>query len=305
MKEYFQLQYKMINRKLSDFGIHPIICYFLLTLIFTGLSVYLFYITSFAPYAYILIALYFSSKLSETRRNGFLRICFGNGQYRKVRVIENLIIIIPFIIFLIYRLQFYSIIILTVLSVLFALLSFRTTGNFTIPTPFYKRPFEFTVGFRNTFFLFIITYGLTIIAIAVNNFNLGVFSLMFTFLIILYYHLNPENEYFVWIYSLTPAKFLIEKIKTAFIFSFYLSIPILLILSIFYFEHIGILLLFFLLGYLYLTTVILAKYAAYPNEIDLVQGIIMAICLVMPPLLIVVIPFFANQSANELKKFLK
>jgi hypothetical protein len=56
---------------------------------------------------------------------------------------------------------------------------------------------------------------------------------------------------------------------------------------------------------LYLTTVILAKYAAYPNEIDLVQGIIMAICLVMPPLLIVVIPFFANQSANKLKAFLK
>ena len=305
MKEYFKLQYIIINRKLSDLIFHPIIGYLLLLLVFCGLSMYLFYAITFAPYAYILIALYFTSKLSELRRNDFLKICFGNKRYKKMRILENIIIVLPFIIFLIYKQLFYHVIILASIAILMALLNFKTTYSITIPTPFYKKPFEFTVGFRNTFFVFFIAYGLTIIAIVVDNFNLGAFSLALTLLTILSYYLKPENEYFVWSYSLTPKKFLVEKIRTAFILSFYLYTPILLVLSIFYFEYISVLLLFTLLGYLYMTTIILAKYTAYPNEIDLVQGIILSLCFVFPPMLIAIIPFFASKSINKLNDYLK
>lgn len=305
MTAYFKLQYAMLNRRLIDFGIYPIIGYLLLLLVFIGSSEFIFYKTTFAPYACILIALYFTSSLSEIRRNDFLKICFGNARYRKIRILENLIIALPFVLFLIYKQQFFPIIILIIITVLMALLSFKTAYNITIPTPFYKKPFEVTVGFRNTFFLFFIAYGLTIIALIVDNVNLGFFSLMLIFLTVLCYYMKPENEYYVWSYSLTPVKFLIEKIKTAFLFSFYLSIPILFSLSIFYFEYIGVLLLFTLLGYLYLTTVILAKYTAYPNEMDIGQIIIMGITLAFPPMLIVVIPFFAHHSINKLKYFLK
>ena len=217
---------------------------------------------------------------------------------------ENLIIVLPFAIFLICKHQFYLTALLIAITVLIALLNFKTTYNFTIPTPFYKKPFEFTVGFRNTFFMFFIAYGLTIIAVVVDNFNLGIFSLLLIFLTILGYYLKPENEYFVWSYSFTPAKFLFEKIKTAFLFSLYLCLPVLFLLSIFYFEQVGILLLCTLLGYLYLTTLILAKYSAYPDEINLIQAIIMVICLI-PPMLIIAIPFFFSKSVNQLKEFLK
>lgn len=304
MKEYFKLQFVMTNRKLFDFGIHPIIGYLLLLLAFVGLSVFLFYKTTFASHAYILIALAFTSKLSEVKRNDFLKIVFGNKQCRKIRILENLIIVFPFTTFLLYKEQFYFAIFLNAMAIFVALLNFKTTYNITIPTPFYKKPFEFTVGFRNTFFLFFIAYGLMVIAVKVNNFNLGIFSLMLIFLTVLCYYLKPENEYFVWSYSLTPVKFLIEKIRTAFLFSFYLCVPILFMLSIFYPENMITLLFFIFLGYLYLTTVIFAKYAAYPNEIDVVQVVIMSICIVFPPLLIAVIPFFANQSVNKLKEFL-
>jgi len=186
-----------------------------------------------------------------------------------------------------------------------ALVNFKPAYNITIPTPFYKKPFEFTVGFRNTFFMFFIAYGLAMIAVVVNNFNLGVFSLMLIFFMVLGYYLKPENEYFVWTYSFVPAKFLIEKIKTAFLFSLYLCLPVLFLLSIFFFEYIGILLLCTILGYLYLTMLILAKYSAYPDEMDLVQAIIIAICFAFPPILIVVIPFFASKSVNKLNEFLR
>ena len=307
MNEYFKLQFIMTKRTLSD-GSRPVIGYllaFILLLGFVGLSMLLFYKTTFAPYIYVLISIFFISNLSEIKRNDFLKICFRNEQYKIVRILENLIIALPFVIFLTYKQQFYPIILLIAIAVLTALLNFKTTYHITIPTPFYKKPFEFTVGFRNTFFLFFIAYGLSIIAITVDNFNLGVFSLMLIFLTIFCYYLKPENEYFVWSHSFTPVKFIVEKIKIAFLFSLYLCVPVLFLLSIFYFEHIGVLFLFTFLGYLYLTTVILVKYAAYPDEMNLIQAIIMTICLVFPPVLIAVIPFFANKSVRNLKAFLK
>ena len=220
MKEYFKLQFVMIKRKLSD-GYHPIVAYLLLSLIalvFIAFSIFLFYKTTFAPYIYVLVSLYFTSKLSEIKRNDFLKICFGSVQHRKVRILENLIIALLFIVFLVYKQQFYPIAILVAITVLIALLNLKTTYNVTIPTPFYKKPFEFTVGFRNTFFMFFIAYSLAIIAVIADNFNIGVFSLMLIILTVLCYYLKPENEYYVWSYSLTPVKFLIEKIKIAFLF---------------------------------------------------------------------------------------
>lgn len=305
MTAYFKLQFARLVRKLSYFGLHPIIGGLLLLLVFMGLSVYIFSKTSFAPYAYSLIALYFASKLSEIKRNDFLKMCFGNKRHKTIRVLENLIVVLPFVIYLMYERQFYPVVGLIATVVLLALLNFKTTYTFAIPTPFYKKPFEFTVGFRNTFFLFLMAYGLAIIAIVVDNFNLGIAALMLVFLTVLCYYTKPEQAYFVWSYSLTPAKFLIEKIQTAFVFSFYLCVPILVSLGIFYFENIHIVLIFALLGYVYLVMMILTKYTAYPNEINLVQGILICMTFVFPLLFIAVVPFFANQSVNKLKEFLR
>jgi len=296
----------------------------LILFMFVGLSMSLFYKTTFAPYLYVLISLYLTSNLSEIKRNDFLKICFGNERYVKLRILENLIIALPFVIFLIYKQQFYPAIFLVTITVLLALSKFRISYSITIPTPFYKKPFEFTVGFRNTFFLFFIAYGFSIIAVTVDNFNLGIFALMLIFLTVSGFHIKPENEYFVWSYSLTPARFLIEKIKTAFLFTFYLIFPILILLGIFNFENhdallqikylgnysldfenITALLLVTFVGFLLLATVILAKYSAYPNEIGLLEVMMTILCFMFPPMLIVVIPFFAEKSIKKLKFFLR
>ena len=297
----------MTKRKLSD-GSRPIVGYLLalfILLIFVGFSMLLLSSKlTYAPYIYAFISLSFTLKLSEIKRNDFLKIHFGDKQYRKVRVLENLIIAMPFFVFLVYKQYFYLAIVLVAITILIALLSFKVTYNITIPTPFYKTPFEFIVGFRNTFFMFFIAYGLAIIAIKVDNFNLGVFALGIVFLTILGYYLKPENEYFVWSYSCTPAKFLFTKIKIALLFSFCLSLPVLILLSVFYFEHIGVLLGCTFLAFMYQTTLILAKYSTYPEEMGIIQMIIFAIGL-FPPMLIIIIPLFAHQSVNKLKNLLK
>ncbi len=61
--------------------------------------------------------------------------------------------------------------------------------------------------------MFFIAYVLAIIAVKVDNFNLGIFALVLIFLTIFGYYLKPENEYFIWVYNCTPTKFLIEKNK--------------------------------------------------------------------------------------------
>jgi hypothetical protein len=198
MKEYFILQYKMTNRKLKDFGLNPILGYLLILTSFLVLSIYLFHKTEFAQYAYILISLALTAKLSEIGRNDFLKLCFSDKHYKLVRVVENFAASLPFLIFLLYKQTLIGSVILIVVSLLLGLSSFKTSLNFTIPTPFYKKPFEFTVGFRNTFYIFPIAYILTFIAISVDNFNLGIFSLLLIFMVVIGFYPKPENEYFVW-----------------------------------------------------------------------------------------------------------
>ena len=304
MKEYFFLQYRLINRNLRDFGLNPIVGYILITLVFIGFSLFLFYKTIYADYILVFCSLSLTSRLSEIKRNDFLKLCFGRRTVM-VRIIENLISSIPFISILVYQHCFLFSGILISISVLLALTRFRTSFNLTIPTPFSKKPFEFTVGFRNTFYLFAIAYCITVISVFVDNFNLGIFSLLLVFFSIYSYYLKPENEYYVWIYASSARRFLLEKIKTGLAFFSLTALPVLLLLGFCFSDNILPLLAFFVLGLIFLLTVVLMKYLEYPDGAGLLQVILITLALSFPPMLVVVIPLFLYQSTDKLNKFLK
>ena len=118
-----------------------------------------------------------------------------------------------FTLFLIYQESIVLIPIIFATAIILAFIHFNTTLNFTIPTPFYKKPFEFAVGFRTTFFIFPLAYLLTYISIFVNNFNLGVFSMLLIFLVALSYYSKLEQEYYIWSYNLSPKKIPCSKNK--------------------------------------------------------------------------------------------
>lgn len=295
----------MTNRKFKDSGFNPLLAYFVLATLFVGLSIYLFQKTEFAKYIYLLFALTLIGKLSETRRTEFLKICYDNIQLKKIRITENLICSIPFFTFLLYKQLFVYTGLLLTLTTILALVNFQTTFKFTIWTPFSKRPFEFTTGFRNTFYVFFTAYALTIIALLINNFNLGVFAMLLVFATTLSYYSMPENEYYVWIHNLKPKAFLFSKIKTALLFSSSIALPIAIILAIFNPQYIGLLSIFFLIGWAFLISVIVSKYAAYPDEMNITQGIFLALCIWFPPILIVLIPYLFKQSENRLVGLLK
>ncbi len=294
----------MTNRRFKDTGFKPLFAYIILTLAFIALSIYLFHKTEFAEYIYMFSALTLIGKLSETRRTEFLKLCFGDTKLKKIRIGENLICSLPFLIFLLYKQNFLSALLLFILTTILALVNFHTTLNFTIPTPFSKRPFEFTVGFRNTFYLFFVAYALAFIAVSVNNFNLGVFAILLVFATTLSYYTKPENEYYVWMYNLNAKQFLFSKIKTALLFSSFLALPIALVVAVFFHQNIGILLLFFLIGWAYLICMIVGKYSSYPDELNITQGFLLAFCIWFPPVLTVLIPYLFQKSQNRLSNSL-
>jgi hypothetical protein len=305
MKEYFLLQFKMTNRKLNEMGIHPFVGYVLGIAGFILISEYLYLKTEFAKYAIVLTALSLLAKTSEINRTGFLLMVFGNKKSRIIRIIENLILCLPFSTLLIYHSEFWESILLIAVSVLLAGFSFKTNLNYTLPTPFYKRPFEFTVGFRNTFYIFPFAYLLTIIAISVNNLNLGIFALLLIFIVTFTFYLKPENEYYVWSFSTSSARFLLVKLVTAARYSAFLALPPGIALSVFYPSEIATILMFLFLGFTFLWTIILAKYSSYPNEINLPEGILIAVCIYFPPLLLFLMPYFYIKSIRKLNAILK
>lgn len=287
-----------------DFGIPLLIAYTLLPFIFILLSNYLFEKTEFANYVYGLFALSFVSKLSEPKRNDFLNSIFNKGKYKKLRILENIIYCLPFTLFLIYQKQFVFSGILNLCVIIIMLFNFSTNLNVTIPTPFGKNPFEFTVGFRKTFYVFPIAYFLTYISISVGNFNLGIFSMLLIGLTCFSYYSKIENDYFVWNYNLSSKEFLIEKTKTCLIYFTLLSLPIIIALSILFFKEIDILIVFLLLCYAYLATIIFAKYSSFPNEMNMSQGILIAMSFMFPPILLILIPLFYSQSIKKLNTIL-
>jgi hypothetical protein len=220
-------------------------------------------------------------------------------------MIENLLASFPFAIFLIYK-QFYLMsIVLTMFALTFATVSAKIPSVIVIPTPFGKHPYEFASGFRKTFLLFPVSYGIMLIAIIVDNFNLGMFTLIFNMFIICGFYLQEENEYYVWQYAMTPVQFLFYKTKIAFIYSLLANSPVILALSIFGPKNIPAVLICFLIGIMYLVLSIMTKYAIFPEKSNGSESIVIAVCLLFPPLLIVMIPYMSNRAIKQLKYILK
>jgi hypothetical protein len=305
MKEYFTLQLRMLNRQLTELGIEPIIGYSVGVFAFIGLSIQLFEKTLYAEYVYLFLTLSFVIKLSEVSRNDFLKLCFSKIEYMKLRIIENLIMATPFMAFLIFQNKYLISTLLLLSTGFLTTIDFKNKSNFTIPTPFYKHPFEFTVGFRINFFIYLFAYFLTFMSITENNFNLGIFSLILALITCLNYYVNSEKAFYVWIFSLTPKEFISYKLKNIVQYSTFLCLPIIVSLSIFFSSKIDIILGFQCLGYLFIFTTMLAKYSVFPEKLNIRFGIIFALTVWLPPLLLLIIPYLYIQSTKKLNKILE
>lgn len=305
MRYYFKIQIKRIIRHIADFGVKPIIGIPLLIALFIFTSYAIFNLLDFPEYIYSILGIFYIGSLGNKEKNSFLKRLFSKKEYYKVRIIENLIFALPFVIFLLIMNKFLLSIGFILMVVLLAFLHKGTGLQLTLPTPFGRYPFEFTSGFRSSIITIIIAFSLAIISAIAGNYNLAVFSIILLNLTCLYFYIKPEPEYFIWVHSYSPQSFLFHKIKIAILYTFLLNIPVICFVALIFTGSIKVLLIIQICGFLLIILGIVSKYSNFPSEINLPQTLSIILSIGFPPLLIAFIPFYYFRSIKRLKEILQ
>jgi len=247
-----------------------------------------------------LVAFFFVLNIGSRERNDFLKNNFTLKNYRQIRLVENGLLALPFTLYQFFEQEF----LFGFLTMLFAMiLSFFNTKQqsaLVLPTPFSKNPFEFIIGFRKIWLVFLGLYALTFISVSVGNFNLGVFALFVLFLVCMAFYTYLEPLFYVWVYSLSIPDFLKSKTTVGLSYSFLLSLPVFITLLIAFSGNGYIVLMLETVGLCYVLMGLVAKYAYYPGELTILPGIVVAICIFAPPLMLVTIPYFYFKSKRNL-----
>ncbi|SEK99544.1 hypothetical protein SAMN05421740_103197 [Parapedobacter koreensis] len=296
VRYFFHLQAKRMHRTISDWGIHPLVVYIGLPILFVAGAIALFIRTPYAPWIYAGIAALALLQWCGVERQRFLRQVFDRQTYWRIRLLENVLLMMPFAAFLLYKGEWWFAVGLLVLAAVAVPVRIGNTGGKTLPTPFSGKPFEFTIGFRASVGMLLLAYLLLVIGIYVNNENLSIATIVLMVLVCANYYGWSEPVLYAWIYALTPRVFLGMKIKTAFRQVSLLLLPMVVVAAIGFSGSWLALLIVLVVGYGYLALAVLAKYAAFPGSVNIPQGIFMALSLMLPPLLLVSIPYFYHKA---------
>ncbi len=306
MKNYFHLRYKMICRSMKDNGLNPIVGFIISIVLFIAISKLIFYKVEevYAGYIYGLLAMFFILKQGESNKCEFVKYCYNKPRYSAIRIIENLITAIPFTLFLIYKMQLIVMAVVILLSIILAFLPYRGVYSLVIPTPFGGKPFEFCVKFRTTFFLFPCIYYMAVMSPLHDNFALGCVSLALIYLILQSYYDKQENDFYIWTSNSSPHRFLFNKFCIAWLYGFIVASPIFTIMALSYPSKILITCLIVLIGSLYVSAMICAKYCYFTDKhSDIAKSIIYTIVMIVPPIITLPILFFT--AIDKLKNRLQ
>lgn len=286
-------------------GIHPYLVYIFAIPVFIVLSKLLFLKTEEAEWIYVFIGLSLNYKLCGRDRHEQLQSFFRKRDSLKVRILECLLVQFPFLTYLLYETRFYSAVVLVFISFLLALYTKGSILNLAIPTPFKRMPFEFIVGFRNTLLILLGEIILLAKAIQIGNFYLGLFCLGSSFLVYCSYYFEPEKSYFVWIYDKSINQFLQHKITFGIIGGLTLSLPLFIAILIVFPAEWFLISAVEVIGLIVLMTMILAKYSAFPSQMNIPQAILFILSLFFPFLLVFAIPIFYFQAKRKLSTVLR
>lgn len=274
--------------------------YALTSFVFIAASFMVFEKIQYAKYFYVAVSILPAYTLCNVNRCEYLKTLFPANTYREVRLLESFIVCLPFVVFLFFKMAFLEACLVLVAALSLSFINQKSISIFVLPTPFYKKPFEFIVGFRKSWFVFIGCFALTIIAISVDNFNLGIFALLVTQLICLNFYIKPEPKFYVWTHAFTPVQFLWHKMVTAVLHGLIFSAPISFLLLFFYPGFWYVVMAILLLVILYLWLSILGKYAYYPMQINLFQLFGVALSIAFPPFLLISLPYLYVKAKQNL-----
>lgn len=304
MKDYFRLQWRRLFRILKETGVNPYLALMIAMALFVLGSISILAKAPYSEVVYALLGLGSSNILAGTKRNQFLQQCFTGHKYRQLRLVENLIWAVPFAIMLLFHQAFLTAGLVVLGTVVFSRLQLTLPNALALPTPFSRRPYEFAIGFRKTFWVFPLAFALVYFSYDSGNYNLGVFALAVVLLLPIGYYSVPEPKLYVWTHQMEPGKFLNHKLRIGLLFALSISLLPTIALSIAFPQYAWLTLVFQALGLFYVALGILGKYAYYPSSVNIMPMLALAGCLIFPPALLVVLPSFYAHALRKLKPLL-
>ena len=301
---YLKLQLRRIHRKLIDVGENQLFTYLILALIFIGLSEVLLTTTNNLKYAYPLIVVAILLKKSSSADNDFLKLNFSANKSALIGIIENTGLAFPFMIYSCIK-GFYQItLIIVTIALAFIFYRSKKIGSLVIPTPFWKIPFEFIIGFRLSFWILPFLYFLAYKAIEYDNLYLGLFSIYLIYALCSIFTFKQEDVQLVKIFNKSRKEFLIYKALIATGSAALLCLPSGIGLLL-YFPKIFIpLFLIFSIGSLLVISISFAKYTSFPDEINLKEGLLSSLSIIFPFLIIFNLPYFWYKANKSLEGIL-
>ncbi|MEL6194093.1 MAG: hypothetical protein AAFR66_18680 [Bacteroidota bacterium] len=301
---YFSLQFLALRRKVQPIGFPPVTAYLGISLIAVVCSILILDKFPFAGWIYASLSLFLIGKLSGKSRNSFLKLQFPSASYYLLRVVENMLAgIFPFMMLGLFQQALPAVFLFTgAMGLVF--LRFDPGISLNFPTPFFKHPFEFIVGFRQYIWLILGSYFLTYQGVRVENFTLIVVGYIFLVISLPSFLSIVEKHFHVWIYDKNPRALLLYKMWIGILYSSLLSLPVGTV-AILYFPN-QQLTLFFLQTMIYLNvgSVIIVKYARFPQKADVFFSIMVGLGMAFPPFLLFIYFYFGPKAYKNLSQLL-
>ena len=261
----------------------------------------------------VLISLVGAASVSlvfRQKRTSFYGAIYTRKELIKTQSAEALLVAFPFFLILLssgFFMHTFLLFGVVILSPFLFMMSQRTSTTLQmppVPTPFKKHPFEFIQGFRTIWPLYLVVLFVIYKAVQVDNFNLGLVSFLIALISMAFFFTKPEPISFVTIYVQNARGFLWQKMKLAARNMLLLSLPFIILLLGFFPDEILLVTMFMVFGLLFTLTSLLGKYAYFPIEMNVIQSIALGLCLMIPPLVIIVIPVFYKKALANLKPLL-
>ena len=304
IQQYFSIHRIRFERASLEFGLDSLVSYLFLLILFVGLSFVWMSKGKLTQWTYICPPTFVLFFISHPDRLQFYKQIYSEYTYNTIRWIENFMIAIPFLLFMLVNSLFLPFIALLSITIILSLKDRNLLTSIVLPTPFYRFPFEFTSGFRYSWILIIGLYALTIISCWVSNEALAIFSVLTLALTSILYYQNQESEYFIWIHNMDSKTFIIHKIKIAICYSLLIIIPMFILVVVMWPSYLLLTVSGVLSALMFLATLIAAKYTMYPQLFNLPLVLALLLGLVAPPILLILFPILYNKAIKNLKPIL-
>lgn len=266
---YLSMRLKQFWRFFPFNGFNPLAGIVLSVVVFAVLSLLVFEKAPEPGWVYLAMAILGLAELQSSDANSYLKEHTTGSAYYSCKLVENILIAIPFAAILLFKQAYLQV------GCLFAFIPVYSIANISIPkpklralkSPFPAHAFEWHFAFRLFPVVYVLHILLMIPAVIADNFYIMLVPFILLLFILITAYGMLEDRFMIWVYRKTAKAFLWSKFKSLFV-GYNISYALFMIVGLIFFTgQAGMLFMCYAAGLIGLTGCMLIKYHFYPGAI--------------------------------------